>query len=123
MIESTWLFVVKEEARYKFELVFGPGGAWSKLFARFSGFRGATLLRDIQNPCRYLVMNLWDSEEQRLQALKELGAEYTNLELSLTEWCEERTELGVFRALAEATVYPRPKMALNKTTAARRSVR
>jgi hypothetical protein len=35
MIEIVWEFVVKEEARGQFELAYGPGGAWSKLFARW----------------------------------------------------------------------------------------
>ena len=46
MVEIVWEFVVKEEARGQFELAYGPGGAWSKLFARCPGFRGTTLLRD-----------------------------------------------------------------------------
>ena len=50
MIEIVWEYVVKEEARGQFELAYGPGGAWSKLFARCPGFRGTTLLRDTKNP-------------------------------------------------------------------------
>ena len=46
MVEIVWEFVVREETRGQFELAYGPGGAWSKLFARCLGFRGTTLLRD-----------------------------------------------------------------------------
>ena len=79
MIEIVWEFIVKEEARGQFELAFGPGGAWSKLFARSPGFRGTTLLRDTQNPRRYLTVDIWDMLELREQALADHEAEYADL--------------------------------------------
>jgi heme-degrading monooxygenase HmoA len=109
MIEIVWEFVVKEETRGQFELAYGPGGAWSKLFARCPGFRGTTLLRDMKNPRRYLTIDLWDTLDQREQMLAEHKAEYANLDASFTDWTESESEVGVFRALAEATVRPRGK--------------
>jgi len=93
MVEIVWEFVVKEEARGQFELAYGPGGAWSRLFARSPGFRGTTLLRDTKNP-------------RREQALAEGQAGYSNLDAAFADWTESRTEVGVFRVLAEATVRP-----------------
>ena len=52
MIEIVWEYVTKEHAGGQFELLFGPGGAWSMLFAQSNGFRGATVLRDRENPQR-----------------------------------------------------------------------
>lgn len=107
MHEIVWEFVVKEEARGHFELAYGPGGAWSQLFAACPGFRGTTVLRDAENPGRYLVIDLWDTAAQRQQALAERQAEYADLEADLDEWTESRTEVGTFRVLAQATVRPR----------------
>jgi heme-degrading monooxygenase HmoA len=107
MIEVVWEFVVKEEARGQFELAFGPGGAWSKLFAGRPGFRGTTLLRDTKKPQRYLTIDIWDSEAQREQALAESKAEYTSLDAIFADWTEVKSEMGNFRVLAEATVHPR----------------
>jgi len=109
MIEIVWEFVVNEETRGQFELAFGPGGAWSKLFARCQGFRGATLLRDAIDPRRYLMIDLWDTLAQREQALDECKAEYASLESSFVDWTESKIEVGIFRVLAEATVRPRAK--------------
>ncbi len=109
MVEIIWEFVVKEEARGRFELAYGPGGAWSRLFARRPGFRGTTLLRDTQDPRRYLAIDLWETEAQRAQALAERQAEYSDLDAAFTDWSESRTEVGVFRVLAEATVRPRDR--------------
>jgi heme-degrading monooxygenase HmoA len=107
MIEIIWEFVVKEEARGQFELAYGPGGAWSKLFARCAGFRGTTLLRDTQNPRRYMAIELWDTVAQREQILVERQSEYSDLDAALAGWTETKTEAGIFTVLAEATVRPR----------------
>jgi heme-degrading monooxygenase HmoA len=107
MVEIVREFVVKEEARGQFELVFGPGGAWSKLFGRSPGFRGTTLLRGTQSPPRYLTIDFWETEAHWEQALAERQAEYTDLDATLAEWTESRAEVGVFTALAQATVQPR----------------
>jgi len=123
MVEFVWEFVVKEEARGQFELAYGPGGAWSKLFARCPGFRGTTVLRDTKNPRRYLTIDLWDTEAQRVQALAERKAEYSDLEAAFGEWTESKTEVGIFRVLAEATVRPHGRAGRSKAGEARRSSR
>ena len=121
MVEVVWEFVVKEEARGQFELAYGPGGAWSKLFARCPGFRGTTLLRDTKNPRRYLTIDLWETGAQREQALAESKAEYSDLEVALDKWIESKTEVGIFSVLAEATVRPRGRAGLSKAGGPRRS--
>jgi hypothetical protein len=107
MIEIVWEFVVKDEARGQFELAFGPGGAWDKLFSQCPGFRGTTLLRDTKDPRRYLTIEFWDTAAQREQMLAEHRAEYTNLNADFDDWTESKAEVGNFRVLAEATVHPR----------------
>jgi len=123
MIEIVCAFVVKEEARGQFELAYGPGGAWSGLFARSPGFRGTTLLRDTKNPRRYLAIDLWDTEALREQALAEREAEYSSLDAAFGDWTESRAEVGIFRVLAEATVRPRGRAQHSKAGEARRGSR
>ena len=96
-------------ARGQFELAYGPGGAWSNLCARSPGFRGTTLLRDTNDPQRYLAFDFWDTIAQREQMLVERQAEYADLEAAFSDWTESKREVGVFRLLAEATVQPRGK--------------
>ena len=107
MVEIVCAFVVKEEARGQFELAYGPGGVWSKLFAGSPGFRGATLLRDTKDPRRYLAIDVWDTEALRVEALAERKDDYDELEAALSDWTASRTQLGVFRVQAEAAVRPR----------------
>jgi heme-degrading monooxygenase HmoA len=107
MIEFVYECVVNEEARGLFELAYGPGGAWSALFGDSPGFRGTTLLRDAEQPRRYLAIEIWDTAADREEALAEGAAEYAALGATLAEWTESRRELGIFRVLAEGTVRPR----------------
>lgn len=106
MIEIIKQFVVRDDARGQFELTFGPGGAWSGLFARCPGFRGTTVLRDTADPRRYLTIELWDSAADREKVLRARGKEHSALDASLGSWVESSGEVGVFRMMLEATVRP-----------------
>jgi heme-degrading monooxygenase HmoA len=107
MIEIISEFVVKDEKRGQFELAYGPGGLWSKLFARAHGFRGTTLLRDVENPRKYLTIDLWNSLAHWEQVLAGILDDYSDLETSFSDLVESKTEVGIFRVLAEGTVHPR----------------
>ena len=65
------------------------------------------MLRDTKNPRRYLTIDLWDTPAQREQVLAEREAECARLDADFAGWTESRTEVGIFRVLAEATVRPR----------------
>ncbi|WP_119065792.1 hypothetical protein [Aggregatilinea lenta] len=106
MIEVVWEILVKQKGQGKLELVYGPGGAWSKLIGKSPGFRGTTVLHDTHNGQRYLIIDLWDTELQQEQALSEHAEGYARLNTDLENWTESRLELGVFRVRAEATVRP-----------------
>jgi heme-degrading monooxygenase HmoA len=123
MIEIVWEFVVKQEQRGQFELIFGPGGAWSKLFAGSVGYRGTTVLRSTEDPQRYLVIDIWDSEDKREQMLAECQAEHADLETTLAEWIESKNVVGVFKVLADATVRPHRKAPRSGKRDPRRSSR
>ncbi|RCK73800.1 MAG: hypothetical protein ANABAC_2873 [Anaerolineae bacterium] len=107
MIEIIHEYVVKEDCQGHFELLYGPGGAWSRLFAHSPGFRGLSLLRDTKDRHRFLTIELWETESQREQALADQAAEYSRLEAAFREWVEFRAKIGSFRVLAEATIRPR----------------
>jgi heme-degrading monooxygenase HmoA len=109
MIEVVSGIVVKEGARGHFELAYGPGGAVSELYAEAPGYRGTTLLRDTGDPRRYLAVDLWETRAHREQAEDELAPEVAHLRAAMAEWIESRTELGVYRVLAEGTVRPRSR--------------
>lgn len=115
MIEIIREFVIAEQARGQFELLFGPGGSWSRLFAKRPGFRGTTLLRDTEDVRRYLAVEIWDTTAQRDHSVEECQTELKNLEAEIADWAESQAHLGVFRVQAEATVYARKQGRPRKT--------
>jgi heme-degrading monooxygenase HmoA len=46
-----------------FERVYGPDGDWAQFFAGADGYIGTELLRDVELPGRYLVIDRWDSAD------------------------------------------------------------
>lgn len=44
-----------------FERIYGPEGEWAQFFRQGDGYVGTELLRDVENPGRYLVVDRWDS--------------------------------------------------------------
>ena len=47
----------------QFEAVYGPEGEWARFFADARGYIGTELLRDVEAPGRYLVIDRWESAE------------------------------------------------------------
>jgi heme-degrading monooxygenase HmoA len=46
-----------------FERVYGPEGEWAQFFRQGRGYVGTELLRDVEQPGRYVVVDRWDSRE------------------------------------------------------------
>ncbi len=47
----------------EFERVYGPEGDWVAFFRRGRGYVGTELLRDLELPGRYVVIDRWESAE------------------------------------------------------------
>jgi heme-degrading monooxygenase HmoA len=63
--EALIAIVYRYEARdaEEFERVYGPDGEWAHFFRRGAGYIGTELLRDIEEPGRYVVIDRWESIE------------------------------------------------------------
>ncbi len=57
------VFVYEVSERAEFERVYGPDGEWAQLFRSGRGYVGTELLRDIEQPGRYLVVDRWESAD------------------------------------------------------------
>ena len=70
--------VFRYEARdpSEFERVYGPEGEWAQFFRGGRGYIGTELLRDLEEPERYLVIDRWESAEAYNAFLAENDAEY-----------------------------------------------
>ena len=60
----------------EFERVYGPEGEWTEFFRRANGYIGTELLRDLEEPERYLVIDRWESVDAYNAFLAEFQEEY-----------------------------------------------
>ena len=61
MIALVFSYDVREPAQ--FEQAYGPDGDWAQFFAGARGYIGTELLRDVETPGRYLVIDRWESAD------------------------------------------------------------
>ena len=61
MIALVFSYEVRDAAQ--FEAAYGGEGDWAAFFATGRGYIGTELLRDVEHPGRYLVVDRWESAE------------------------------------------------------------
>jgi heme-degrading monooxygenase HmoA len=61
MIALVFSYEVRETG--EFARVYGPDGAWAQFFSGATGYIGTELLRDVELPTRYLVIDRWESAD------------------------------------------------------------
>ena len=61
MIALVFSYDVRDPAA--FERAYGPDGEWATFFRTGRGYVGTELLRDVETPGRYLVVDRWESAD------------------------------------------------------------
>jgi heme-degrading monooxygenase HmoA len=61
VIALVFSYEVREAA--EFERVYGPDGDWAQFFAEARGYIGTELLRDVEIPSRYVLIDRWDTAD------------------------------------------------------------
>jgi len=59
-----------------FEDAYGPEGEWAQFFRQGVGYIGTELLRDVDEPDRYMVVDRWESIDAYNAFVGEHQAEY-----------------------------------------------
>jgi len=59
VIALVFSYEVRDAA--EFERVYGPHGEWADFFRQGAGYIGTELLRDVEVPGRYLVVDRWET--------------------------------------------------------------
>lgn len=96
VIVIVWEFRVHPGQAAEFERVYGPEGDWARLFRRSPGYRGTELLRDPQDPERYLTLDRWDDASDFEAFKSEHGEEYRAFDRVCEPFCAEERLLGSF---------------------------
>jgi heme-degrading monooxygenase HmoA len=99
VIRVVWEFRVRKGKEAEFESRYSIFGSWARLFARFDGYAGTTLIRDAKDPRRYLVTDVWRDAESLAAFEQAHGAEYDALDKECEALTEAEVELGTFQVL------------------------
>jgi heme-degrading monooxygenase HmoA len=57
------VFLYETRDAESFEAAYGPDGDWAQFFRGNRGYIGSELLRDVEEPGRYVVIDRWESAE------------------------------------------------------------
>ncbi len=79
-----------------FERAYGPDGEWAEFFGRGRGFVGTELLRELENPGRYLLIDRWESREAFERFAAEHQAEYLRRVEDAAVYHVHELQLGVY---------------------------
>jgi len=79
-----------------FERAYGMGGEWEAFFRSARGFVGTELLRDVEHPDRYLVVDRWESPEAYNAFASENRDEYMRRVDDTRFYYEQELRFGTF---------------------------
>lgn len=99
MIQYVWEFLPKKEKIAEFERYYSSSGAWAALFAKSPGYRGTVLLRDAEQPARYLTIDSWDSPELYETMRKNFAPEFGQLDHACEAFTDSERRIGAFEVL------------------------
>ena len=100
MIALVFSYEVRDVAG--FERVYGPDGDWAEFFAGASGYIGTELLRDVDTPGRYLVIDRWESAAAYNSFASEHRAEYIRRVDDTGFYYDQELRFGTFENVWQA---------------------
>ena len=80
----------------EFERVYGPEGEWAEFFRQGQGYVGTELLRDLEVPRRYLVVDRWETKAAYRAFVEEHRDEYMRRVDETAFHYEQELRLGTF---------------------------
>jgi heme-degrading monooxygenase HmoA len=96
VVEFVWEFVARAEHLAAFEAYYSEAGRWAALFAPCPGYRGTRLIRDLENPRRFLTLDAWDDLESYRAMRRDLSREYAALDQACEAFTERERCIGEF---------------------------
>ena len=98
MIALVFSYEVRETA--EFERVYGTDGEWAEFFRQGRGYIGTELLRDVEAPGRYLVIDRWESADAYNAFVGEHEAEYVRRSDDARFYYDQELRFGTFETIS-----------------------
>ena len=96
MLVIVWEYRVRPERAEDFEALYRPDGQWADLFRNAPGFVSVTLMKDLNDPNRFLIADRWTSETSYDEFKRAHIDEYNALSARGRRLYERETEIGRF---------------------------
>ena len=90
------VFVYEARDPPEFEQAYGVEGEWAGFFRPAPGYVGTELLRDLETPGRYLVIDRWDSRDAYNAFVGERREEYMRRVDESAFHYEQELRVGTF---------------------------
>jgi heme-degrading monooxygenase HmoA len=100
MIALVFSYEVVREAA-EFERVYGTEGEWAAFFRQGRGYIGTELLRDVEAPSRYLVIDRWESADAYNAFIAAHREEYMERVDATRFHYDSELRLGTFETLLD----------------------
>jgi heme-degrading monooxygenase HmoA len=84
----------------EFEHAYGPDGEWAEFFRPAPGYIGTEVLRDLELPGRYLVIDRWDSPDAYNAFVSEHQAEYVRRSDDARFYYDQELRFGTFENIS-----------------------
>lgn len=91
-----WEFFVKKECEAQFFKAYAAEGTWGKFFKKGKGFIRTELLKDAENPLRYVTIDYWNTVEEYERFRKEHLSEYQRIDEHNEKLTERENFIGIF---------------------------
>jgi quinol monooxygenase YgiN len=96
MVRIVWEFTARADKIEEFENYYANSSPWTMLFRKNSGYHGSVLLRDIEQPRRYLTIDPWENAATHRAMRERFLAEYEELDRACEAFTESERRHGVF---------------------------
>jgi heme-degrading monooxygenase HmoA len=80
MYVVVWSYRVASGRERDFEALYAADGEWSRLFAGSPDYLGTQLLRDVDDPSRYVTLDRWRTREDYEAFLQVMHEDYAALD-------------------------------------------
>jgi ribosomal-protein-alanine acetyltransferase len=107
-----WEFRVGPGKRRAFEKAYEPDGVWSMLFRGSEGYIRTELVRDREEPRRYVTIDIWRSREDYQQFKTKNRAKYEAMDQQCENLTTSEKLIGEFLRIALANGRPSAKSEL-----------
>jgi len=98
MFAYIWEYRVASRHVEEFKRHYGAEGSWVELFRRAQGYADTRLLRDRDDPERFVTIDTWVSAAAYAAFRERFAAEFEALDSACGALTLEETHLGVFDA-------------------------